>query len=61
MYVISFLFHSKLMLDKANKPSDELAVYTIFSKYFTESFLKESCGYFQVNILTDFMIPPSSL
>ena len=49
------------MLDKANKPSDELAVYTIFSKYFTESFLKESFGYFQMNILRDFMIPPSSL
>ena len=61
MYVISFCFDSKLVLEKAEKPASyELARHTAFSKYFTYLFLKESSRYFQMNILTDF-IPPSSL
>ena len=42
MYVTSFWFHSKFVLEKAKKPSHELAIYTAFSKYFTYIFLKES-------------------
>ena len=34
MYVTSFWFHSKLVLEKAKKPNYEPATYTVFSKYF---------------------------
>ena len=51
----------KLVLEKAKKPASyELAIYTVFFLNILEFFLKESFGYFQINIFTDF-IPPSSL
>ena len=42
MYVISFSFHSKLVLVKAKKPaSHELAIHTVFFSIFYIIFLKE--------------------
>ena len=61
MYITSFWFHSKLVLGKAKKPARyELAIDTVFfSKYLTLIFLKETFGYFQMNILIDFIITSS--
>ena len=48
MYVTSFWFHSKLVLEKAKKPdSYELTIHAV------SFLLSESFGYFQMNILTD--------
>ena len=48
MYVISFCFDSKLVLEKAEKPASyELARHTVFSKYFTYFFKKRVLDIFK--------------
>ena len=61
LQIFNFLQYTDLQsLEKAKKPASyELARHTVFFLNILQTFFKECFGYFQMNILTDTILPNS--